>query len=99
MWGEGKIEFHMKPIIALIPVMLLAGCHAAQEVLPDHPHSFAGVAMRDVTFRSAALGREMTYRVYLPEKLDAGRKLPVVYLLHGNGGSFQNWSNYSDVGQ
>jgi S-formylglutathione hydrolase FrmB len=24
-------------------------------------------------------------------------KLPVVYLLHGNGGSYQNWSNYSDV--
>jgi S-formylglutathione hydrolase FrmB len=24
-------------------------------------------------------------------------KLPVVYLLHGNGGNFWNWSSYSDV--
>jgi putative tributyrin esterase len=27
----------------------------------------------------------------------AGRKLPVVYLLHGGDGTFQNWSNYTDV--
>ena len=39
----------------------------------------------------------MPYRVFLPAKLDHGQKLPVVYLLHGNGGSYRNWSNYSDV--
>jgi S-formylglutathione hydrolase len=89
----------MKSAWGLIPAVLLAGCHTVQEVLPDHPRLFAGVAMRDVTFRSASLGREMTYRVYLPENVPAGRKLPVVYLLHGNGGGYQNWSNYSDVGQ
>jgi putative tributyrin esterase len=27
----------------------------------------------------------------------AGHKLPVVYLLHGGGGGFRDWSNYSDV--
>jgi S-formylglutathione hydrolase len=39
----------------------------------------------------------MPYRVYLPAKLIPGQKLPVIYLLHGNGGTFRNWSNYSDV--
>lgn len=41
----------------------------------------------------------MTYRVILPEKIAAGKKLPVLYLLHGGGGGFHDWSNYSDVAQ
>jgi len=53
--------------------------------------------MQDVTFFSAALKREMPYRVFLPVNLVPGRKLPVVYLLHGAGGNFRDWSNYSDV--
>jgi len=53
--------------------------------------------MRDVTFQSAALKQEMTYRVFLPEKRNVGEKFPVVYLLHGNGGGFREWSNDSNV--
>jgi S-formylglutathione hydrolase FrmB len=53
--------------------------------------------MRDVSFTSAALGREVTYRIFLPTRIDAGAKLPVVYLLHGNGGGFKDWSNNSYV--
>ncbi len=48
-------------------------------------------------FRSAALGREMTYRVMLPSVVASHRKLPVVLLLHGGGGDFRDWSNYSDL--
>ena len=55
--------------------------------------------MRDVTFFSPALNRNMPYRVYLPAKLVPGQKLPVVYLLHGGNGGFRDWSNYSDVVQ
>lgn len=80
-------------------MLSLTGCHSTLTALPDHPRPAAGVAVEDVTFHSAALNREMTYRVYLPDKIAAGKKLPVVYLLHGNGGSFRNWSNYSDVAQ
>jgi S-formylglutathione hydrolase len=53
--------------------------------------------MQDVRFFSAALQRQMTYRVFLPAKLLPGQKLSVVYLLHGGGGSYKDWSNYSDV--
>jgi S-formylglutathione hydrolase FrmB len=67
-------------------------------VVADHPHLVPGVTMRDIAFRSQALNREMQYRVYLPEKT-GDRKLPVVYLLHGGGGTFRDWSNYSDVAQ
>lgn len=54
--------------------------------------------MRDMTFHSAALGRDMPYRVILSANIAPTDKLPVVYLLHGGGpGSFRNWSNYSHV--
>jgi putative tributyrin esterase len=71
-----------------------SGCRGGDT---DLPRIAPGVAMRDVRFRSAALGREMPYRVFLPATLAAGEKLPVVYLLHGGGGEFRDWSNYSDV--
>ncbi len=38
----------------------------------------------------------MQYRVIMPSAAP-GRKLPVVYLLHGGGGGFRDWSNYSNV--
>jgi S-formylglutathione hydrolase FrmB len=78
--------------------VLASGCRARGPVIVDQPRAFAVVQMQDVTFRSAALGRDMTYRVYLPAEIAAGQKLPAIYLLHGGGGGFQNWSNYSDVG-
>jgi S-formylglutathione hydrolase FrmB len=85
----------------LIPGALafwISACRSTQLALLDHPRHAAGVAMQDVKFHSAALNREMPYRVYLPENLIPGQKLPVVYVLHGGGNNFTSWSNYSDVG-
>jgi len=39
----------------------------------------------------------MPYRVVLPSNLPPGKTFPVVYLLHGGGGGYKDWSNYSDV--
>ena len=39
----------------------------------------------------------MPYRVVLPANIPPGTKLPVVYLLHGSGGDFREWTNDSDV--
>jgi len=55
--------------------------------------------MQDVTLHSAALGRDMPYRVLLPATIPADKRLPVIYLLHGGGGGYRDWSNYSDVAQ
>jgi putative tributyrin esterase len=77
--------------------LLLAACNRKkQEAQPDRPRLTPNVAMRDFTFRSAALNRDMQYRVVLPASVAAGVKLPAVYLLHGGGGNFRDWSNYSD---
>lgn len=65
----------------------------------DHPRLAPGMRMQDVTFHSAALQRDVTYRVFLPSPTVPGTKYPVVYLLHGGGGGFRDWSNDSGVAQ
>src|SRR6185437_4780651 len=82
----------------LLIVLGLASCSKNEPPpAPDHPRLTPAVKMIDVSFRSAALNRDMPYRAILPVTIAANRKLPVVYLLHGGGGSFHDWSNYSDV--
>jgi S-formylglutathione hydrolase FrmB len=53
--------------------------------------------LQDVIFHSAALDRDMPYRVVLPKVVASGQRFPVLYLLHGGGGGFRDWSNYSDI--
>jgi putative tributyrin esterase len=83
----------------LAAILLLSACKKKQVPQPDRPRLTPQVALRDVTFRSAALNRDMQYRVILPASVPPGRKLPVVYLLHGGGGDFREWSNDSDIAQ
>jgi S-formylglutathione hydrolase FrmB len=75
----------------------LAGCSKKEEKRADTPRLNSRVTMRDVVFHSVALNRDMPYRVVFPASIAAGHKLPVVYLLHGLGGGFRDWTNYSDV--
>jgi putative tributyrin esterase len=84
-------------VLLSIVLALTLGCRKSDHAAPsDHPRLTARVILRDITFHSAALRRDMPYRVILPVE-PAGQKLPVVYLLHGGGGGFRDWSNYSDV--
>jgi len=84
-------------VLLSLVLVLTAGCRKSGNATPsDHPRLTAKVTLSDITFRSAALGRDMEYRVVSPLET-SGRKLPVVYLLHGGGGGFRDWSNYSDV--
>jgi putative tributyrin esterase len=90
----------LRRVLVVFPFLafwILNACRKPSDVaLADHPRLVRGVIMRDVTFSSQALHRDMQYRVLLPENT-GGDKLPVVYLLHGGGGTFRDWSNYSDV--
>lgn len=74
-----------------------AACHKESPPPPDHPRLTPNVRMQDVIFHSASLQRDMPYRVILPASIQANQRLPVVYLLHGGGGEYRDWSNYSDV--
>jgi len=90
---------HCFPGCLLLAVILLlsTNCQKKDEAPPDHPRLTPNVVLRDIAFRSAALNRDMQYRVVLPLAAAPGQKLPVVYLLHGGGGGFRDWTNDSDV--
>jgi len=85
--------------VAVLSTAAVGGCRSERRIPEDHPQSFAAVRMEDVVFHSTALGRDVTYRVYLPAQIAAGAKLPVVYLLRGAWESYRTWSDYSDVGR
>lgn len=48
------------------------------------------------TFFSQALGRQMSYAIYLPTEYanDVERSFPVLYMLHGGGGDYTEWPRY-----
>jgi putative tributyrin esterase len=96
MWSSRSLRSIIACLCA-IPLLLVACNKKKQEAQPDRPRLTPKVAMRDVSFHSAALNRDMPYRVVLPATIPAGAKFPVVYLLHGGGGNFRDWTNYSEV--
>ncbi len=50
--------------------------------------------VKTVDFDSASLGVSKTYWLYLPTGyLDSYKRYPVIYMLHGLGGSEENWVN------
>jgi putative tributyrin esterase len=99
--GCMKMDLHRRCGVTLIASIMFcsAGCKTKEVPRPDHPRLTPGVSFQDVTFRSAALNRDVQYRVILPAHMDPGQKLRVVYLLHGRGEGFRDWSNFSDVAQ
>jgi len=58
--------------------------------------SDAGAAQSDaiattITLHSAALGRETNYIAITPRRMEPGRAYPVLFLLHGAHGAYNNW--------
>ena len=92
----------MRPFLQpLLVILFLSGVAAAQTsrletAIPSNsPRVFTD------EFDSKLMGRKMPYRVVLPENYSAkdanGRKYPVVYLLHGLTGHFDNWTTRTDL--
>jgi S-formylglutathione hydrolase FrmB len=92
----------MLPII-FAAAIALAPAHApvrTPEYTPAAPYDQRAPAFRDETFQSAALGRPIKYRVLLPDGYDRGAKrFPVLYLLHGLEGHFDDWSTRTDLAE
>jgi S-formylglutathione hydrolase FrmB len=56
--------------------------------------------LREELVQSAALGREMKYRVLLPADYGTSqRRYPVLYLLHGLGGTYKDWSTRTNLAE
>lgn len=58
-----------------------------------------GTQTFDRTFHSNALGRDVVYRVIQPTSIPPDRPVHVLYLLHGNGSGFREWSQYSSIAE
>jgi S-formylglutathione hydrolase FrmB len=92
----------VKRILIRCLFMLLVATCAAQVQRKAAPHSNkmrqSCVRVRDGAFHSAALDREMKYRILLPcgYQTDGGR-FPVLYLLHGLYGDYLNWDTRTDL--
>src|SRR5215212_961321 len=70
--------------------------HAGARQAGDGPAAPASGRSTAQTFRSAALGRTMPFLVYTPPGYDESddRRYPVLYMLHGLGGSYRSWQEY-----
>ena len=84
-------------MILLACLSLLSCAKKEEPPAPDRPRLTPRLKMIDVTFHSAALSRDIQYRAVIPANIALNQKFPVLYLLHGGGGGFHDWSNYSDV--
>jgi S-formylglutathione hydrolase FrmB len=58
--------------------------------------SRGALTVKNETFHSVSLGREMHYRIFLPHNYaEVNRRFPVLYLLHGIYGKFTDWDTQS----
>jgi putative tributyrin esterase len=89
-----------KIFVQCLFLVLVATC-VAQVQRRDVAHSKTPescVRMQDGAFHSAAIDREMKYRVLLPcfYQSSSGR-FPVLYLLHGLHGDYLNWDTRTNL--
>ena len=91
---------NFKRIVVVLIVGVLVPLHASENVSRHSARATSPVApvIRNASFHSAALGRDMPYRVYLPHNY-AGttRRYPVLYLLHGLYGGYENWDTLTNL--
>ena len=84
----------MKPssLLATLCIFGITGCH--HPLTPDKPQLTPQVRLIDTTFYSAILARDMHLRLIVPAAYASNQKLPVVYLLHGAGADYRDWSKF-----
>ncbi len=81
-----------KSVCCLLLLLVTLGSVFAQG-LNDHASSGSdkGPLVKDCTFYSPSLHRDMHYRLLLPPNYEIGGRFPVLYLLHGLYGDYLNW--------
>ena len=80
----------MKKALLILVIFLLSGVN-----------SFAqnGFITEGLNIKSAILGKEMKYSVYLPfDYKTSNRNYPILYLLHGLGDDDSGWVQFGEIG-
>lgn len=58
----------------------------------------SGTELKDLSFQSEVLGREVKYSVILPKSFDGTKTFPVLYMLHGATGGNNDWLTGGNIG-
>ena len=88
----------MKRFFVLVVVGCIAAFTTAQAQNGEPAEGVSPSRIESGTVHSARLGVDKAYRIYLPDGYDsdAEKSFPVLYLLHGAGGTCDTWSkNYN----
>lgn len=73
-------------------LLLTAGIALCQQTgIRSKATSSQKVFVKDAVFPSSSLQRDMHYRLLFPRDYNNGARFPVLYLLHGLYGDYQNW--------
>src|SRR5690349_14404250 len=93
MWGHAML-YRLILLAALFLPSVVAGPAHAQSATTAGASVVPGLVF-DAALFSPVLGREMPYRVYLPPNyfLTDSRRYPAMYMLHGAGGNYTEWSD------
>ncbi len=75
---------------------ILSACHTPP-LLRDSPRLPSEALLIDMQVHSAFLSRDVYVRLVVPKKPSKVASLPVVFLLHGAGTTFRDWTNNSDI--
>lgn len=79
----------VSPAPSPVPVSPAAG--TAAPILREETVSVSP-DVRKLAFKSSALGKDMSFNIYLPPGYEeSGESYPVLYMLHGTGGSENQW--------
>ncbi len=96
----GEIR-RVKKALTRCLLVVLAAVTTASGQLKASPHlqkTKSCVRVQDGAFHSAALDREMKYRILLPCSYGSGSgRFPVLHLLHGLHGDYLNWDTLTNL--
>jgi len=81
----------MKNVVIFLLLMLTWNSASTQTVADSHAANTRDPLVKDLSFHSVSLQRDMRYRVLLPQHYGNYGRFPVLYLLHGVYGDYLNW--------
>jgi S-formylglutathione hydrolase FrmB len=83
-------------VLVVAAVLIVLGVPFGRDSDIDDPTAGRATSRTEyATLYSAALGREMPFNVFLPQGYDGSfERYPVLYMLHGMGGTNKEWEYY-----
>jgi len=92
-----RVRMKALGLLAMALMIVLSGCHEPSPLAGDHPRLVSGSHMTDLTLHPAILGHDVPVRLVAPANIVPNKPLSVVYVLHGAGEDYRNWTNETPI--